>query len=50
MQGYTVKIYFDTKYFEFKDSNNPINFKEPNKTKMERMDIYTASKPNSSGL
>ena len=32
MQGYTVKIYFDTKYFEFKDSNNPINFKEPNKT------------------
>ena len=32
MQGYTVKIYFDTKYFEFKDSRNPINFKEPNKT------------------
>ncbi len=32
MQGYTVKIYFDTKYFEFKDAENPINFKEPNKT------------------
>ena len=32
MQGYTVKIYFDTKYFKFKDDKNPINFKEPNKT------------------
>ena len=32
MQGYTVKIYFDTKYFEFKDSSNPLDFKEPNKT------------------
>lgn len=32
MQGYTVKIYFDTKYFKFKDNKNPINFKEPNKT------------------
>jgi len=32
MQGYTVKIYFDTKYFKFKDSKNPIDFKEPNKT------------------
>jgi len=32
MQGYTVKIYFDTKYFEFKDKSNPLDFKEPNKT------------------
>lgn len=32
MQGYTVKIYFDTKYFKFSDSANPIDFKEPNKT------------------
>lgn len=32
MQGYTVKIYFDTKYFKFKDSVNPLDFKEPNKT------------------
>ncbi len=32
MQGYTVKIYFDTKYFKFKDTKNPIDFKEPNKT------------------
>jgi len=31
MQGYTIKIYFDTKYFKFKDSDNPIDFKEPNK-------------------
>jgi hypothetical protein len=31
MQGYTVKIYFDTKYFKFKDSKNPLDFKEPNK-------------------
>ena len=30
MQGYTVKIYFDTRYFKFKDSTNPIDFKEPN--------------------
>ncbi len=30
MQGYTVKIYFDTKYFKFADSENPLDFKEPN--------------------
>ena len=31
MQGYTVKIYFDTKYFEFADDENPIDYKVPNK-------------------
>ena len=30
MQGYTIKIYFDTKYFRFKDSENPLDLKEPN--------------------
>lgn len=32
MQGYTVKIYFDTRYFEFKNSKTPLDFKVPNKT------------------
>lgn len=32
MQGYTVKIYFDTKYFRLKDDANPLDFKVPNKT------------------
>ena len=30
MQGYTVKIYFDTKYFEFKDDNKPFDYTVPN--------------------
>ena len=29
LQGYTVKIYFDTKYFEFADKENPIDFSVP---------------------
>ncbi len=33
MQGYTVKIYFDTKYFEFKDSAEPFDYKVPNREK-----------------
>lgn len=30
MQGYTVTIYFDTKYFEFIDDSTPINYRVPN--------------------